>query len=261
MKYLEFLTGASVNTCKKSSSTLSFSKLNFEQSSLDIRGADSDPESQLMMDLIRQEEGRDGKRIKKFTHKMKHLTNSSRNIFNDKYALLMRKIDEHSRTSSSGSRSLSSVLNFHTKSLNMRSESNSMLDVRKRKTLGHGEPLKNPKTLQRTIHPIIRSISDDSPMKQQSSAYNELLKQNSSKPQIINSQTSLSTQSSPDVCSTEQCSFNLDNNINTCSCLEMYSVVNSLENTKTCIVESLKEHFSNEPTKQVIIFFILLRLS
>ncbi|TMW51981.1 hypothetical protein DOY81_002971 [Sarcophaga bullata] len=250
LKYLEFLTGASVNPCKKSSSTLSFSKLNFEQSTVDIRGADSDPESQLMTDLIRQEEGRGGRRIKKFTHKMKHLTNSSRNIFNDKYALLMRKIDEHSRTSSSGSRSLSSVLNFPNKNLNMRSESNSMLDVRKRKTVAHGEPLKNSKTLQRTIHPIIRSVSDDSAMKQQSSVYNELIKQNSSKPQKIGSQTSLSTQSSPDVCSTEQCSFNFDNNINTCSCLEMYSVVNNLDNTKTCIVESLKEHFSNEPTKQ-----------
>lgn len=252
MKYLEFLTGASGNTCRKSSSTLSFSKLNFEQSLLDIRGADSDPESQLMSDLIRQEEGRGGRRIKKFSHKMKHLTNSSRNIFNDKYALLMRKIDEHSRTSSSGSRSLSSVLNFPTKNLNMRSESSSMLDVRKRKNLTHDKPLKNPKTLQRTIHPIIRSVSDDSAMTQQSSAFNELIKRNTSKPQKIISETSLSTQSSPDVCSTEQCSFNSDSNVNTYSCLDMYSMENNRENPTSCFVESLKENFSNEPAKQVI---------
>ncbi|XP_046804860.1 C2 domain-containing protein 5 isoform X1 [Lucilia cuprina] len=230
LKYLEFLTGASINPRQKSSSTLSFSKLNFDSSLLDVREADSDPESQLMMDLIRQEEGRGGRRIKKFTHKMKHLTNSSRNILNDKYALLMRKIDEHSRSSSSGSRSLSSVIYFPTKNVNMRSESNSMLDVRKaKKSWTHSEPISTGKKLQKTTHPIVRSVSDDSAMKQPTPSFNTQIHKTTSKDQRVGSESTISTQSSPDVCSTEQCSCNFPHNVDMSSCLEMHNIVANVE--------------------------------
>lgn len=277
LKYLEFLTGGSVNPRQKSSSTLSFSKLNFDSSLLDVREADSDPESQLMMDLIRQEEGRGGRRLKKFTHKMKHLTSSSRNIFNDKYATLMRKIDEHSRSSSSGSRSLSSVIYFPTKNVNMRSESNSMLDVRKPKSwTHHSEPIKCGKHLQRTTHPIVRSVSDDSAMKQPSASFNTLVHTTTSKPQRVGSESSISSQSSPEICSTEQCTCSVEQSLDASSscleihkildapssCLEMHTILadcensaeveNSLENTNTCILESVKEDGSNSNNEKVI---------
>lgn len=215
-----------------------------------------------MMDLIRQEEGRGGKRIEKFTHKVKHLTSSSRSIFNDKYASLMRKIDENSRTSSSGSRSLSSVTFFPTKNVNIRSESNSMLDIRKPKSWTHSAPKSYGKNLQRTAHPIVRSVSDDSSMKQPSPSFNTLIHKPCLKSHRLSSETSVSTQSSPDVCSTEQCSCSLQQSLNMPSYLEMHKIILNLgslnkmetnnKNSNTRIVKSLNQQCSNSSTDQVI---------
>lgn len=244
------MTGGSVNPCQKSASTLSFSKLNFD-SILDLREADSDPESQLMTELIRQEEGRGGRRIKKLTHRMKNLTNSSRSIFNDKYSLLMRKIDEHSRSSSSGSRSLGSVIYFPTKNVTIRSESNSMLDVRKPKKWLSSEPKSCIKTLKRTTHPIVRSVSDDSAMKQPSPSLDGLVHSNKVHPssERVGSETSTSTPSSPNICSTCDLHQSLEM---LSSYLELHSIDATSENiskmeedfedTKTDIVEFFKDN-------------------
>lgn len=177
LKYLEFLSGGNFNSRPKSCSTLSLSKLNIESSMRDIEIARSDSEpdygSQVMLDLIRQEEGRADRCVKKIGRKMRNFTNSSRNIFNEKYTTLMRKIDENS--SSSGSRSLSGVIYFPGKNLKPHSETNSMLDIHKtyRWTSSNSSEVERDKHtvvkgLQRTIHPIVRSVSDDSAMKQPS---------------------------------------------------------------------------------------------
>ncbi|XP_073841061.1 C2 domain-containing protein 5 isoform X1 [Musca autumnalis] len=187
LKYLEFLRGGNFTRQLRphtSYSTQSLNKLNFDHLNMTTSGgrddgSDSDSElsSNLMLNLIRQEEGRGDRPLKKFTHKMRILTSSSRNIFNDKCATLMRKIDENS--SSSGSRSLSGIIYFPGKGLKIRSESNSMLDVRK--SASHRwisnsdveqkdkEEHKKAKGLQKTIHPIVRSVSDDSAMKHKAS--------------------------------------------------------------------------------------------
>ncbi|XP_061395250.1 probable serine/threonine-protein kinase DDB_G0282963 [Musca vetustissima] len=196
LKYLEFLRGGNFSTSQRpqtSYSTQSLNKLNFDHLAMNGGGrgggggddcSDSDTEhsSNLMLNLIQQEEGRGDRPLKKFTHKMRNFTTSSRNIFGDKCASLMRKIDEN-QSSSDGSRSLSGVIYFPGKNLKIRSESNSMLDVRKsagstgshhwagssRSDMLEGGNKKS-KGLQKTIHPIVRSVSDDSAMKQSASA-------------------------------------------------------------------------------------------
>ncbi|XP_013111413.2 C2 domain-containing protein 5 isoform X1 [Stomoxys calcitrans] len=182
LKYLEFLRGGNfVTRPPQSCSTPSLNRLNFENYTLgvdEITDSESEFGSNVMLDLIKQEEGRGDRPLKKFTYKMLNITNSSRNVFNDKCATLMRKIDENS--SSSGSRSLSSAgIYFPGKNLKIRSESNSMLDVRKisprnRWTINRymreeDNLQEHHKGLQRTMHPIVRSVSDDSAMKQTSS--------------------------------------------------------------------------------------------
>lgn len=261
LKYLEFLTGASVSPCQKSASMLSFSRLNFDSSFLDVREADSDPESQLMMDLIRQEEGRGGRRIKKFSHKVKHLTNSSRNIFNDKCALLMRKIDEHSRSSSSGSRSLSSVVYHPSKDASLRSESNSMLDVRRPKTASYSKPLHISKTLQKTTHPIVRSVSDDSAMKQPSPSFNISIqsKATSKTHHQIGSATSICTQSSPDVCLTEQCACCFQRSLN--SKIYESQLSSSPINKTFSNAETPKKQCPSTASDQVVFHFIFKMFS
>ncbi|XP_075146094.1 C2 domain-containing protein 5 isoform X1 [Haematobia irritans] len=171
-KYLEFLSGGNFNTRPpQSCSTPSLNKLNFENYTLsidDVTDSESELGSNIMLDLIKQEEGRGDRPLKKFTYKMRNLTNSSRNIFNDKCTTLMRKIDENS--SSSGSRSLSGAgIYFPGKHQKNYSESNSMLDVRKPRNYDITEGENNDniyhRGLQRTMHPIVRSVSDDSAMK------------------------------------------------------------------------------------------------
>lgn len=166
----------------------------------DCSDSDTEHSSNLMLNLIRQEEGRGDRPLKKFTHKMRNLTSSSRNIFGDKCASLMRKIDENS--SSSGSRSLSGAIYFPGKGLKMRSESNSMLDVRKppacHRWVSNSDvekENKKSKGLQKTIHPIVRSVSDDSAMKQSSTQSDARNNRNKHKSDIyVESESAINTQ-------------------------------------------------------------------
>lgn len=162
----------------------------------DCTDSDSEFGSNLMLDLIRQEEGRIDRPLKKFSYKMRNLTSSSRNIFNDKYATLMRKIDENS--SSSGSRSLSGIIYFPSRNLKICSESNSMLDVRKPQTRrwisNNSVKCENSQSkggLQRTIHPIVRSVSDDSAMKKETSCNRNRLPQGNKKSFYMESESAI----------------------------------------------------------------------
>lgn len=203
LKYLQFLTGSK----EISRSSISFNKLNFESSINDLRDCDSDPDcgsSNLMFDLIRQEDERGGRSLKKFTHKMKRLTNSSRNIFNEKYTSFMRKIDENSRSSSSGSRSLSSANYFSSKGQSSYSESNSMLDICKNQEVGPKSSLQYAnRTLKRTIHPIVRSVSDDSAMKKSQTTASRI----SFDVQVLDENIAESTQSTPNMCMSKKCYY------------------------------------------------------
>ena len=117
-----------------------------------------DEDAEIMLDLIRQEDERGERPSKKLKQHMMKLTSSSRNIFNDKYTSIMRRIGDSAEYKSN--QSLSSLFS----SSFIREEgSTSLLDISKRSKYKKG--LLQRQTQLKIPHAIVRSISDNSAMK------------------------------------------------------------------------------------------------
>lgn len=187
MKYLEFLTGANLGITDLPEYKLHIQKSN-STSLFDFKPKhfyENEDDAAIMLELMRQEDERGEKQPKKLRQQMAKFTSSSRNLFNDKYSNFLRKLGEGGDSKSpQTSRSLISLFSsgFIKEESSMESSLNggSLLELAKKSKnqLQRQAQLKSP-------HTIVRSISDNTAMKQHSGPNTPVMELKSSNIPIV----------------------------------------------------------------------------